>query len=222
VPAKRKPTSASDVWSNKDYVEQGVMTQSGFSNLCGCLGIEEMSFEACYLMYSLCPAIEDVMTVCSSKSAFQRAVDSFGGKSLLDLPAQLQTRRSSLQRTYGTHDFGPFWRWLFEMGKAIAALNMGATSAGAVRSVPLNEGLMFLEAALGSWPLMPKLKVFCETKYAQAFTKDLWLQLGRFVSLTTVGSIAPDLKNYDDLESGGGTAWPCMIDDFVEFCQEEA
>ena len=36
-------------------------------------------------------------------------------------------------------------------------------------------------------------------------------------SQTTTGQIKPDLSNYEDDGSGGGSAWPCMIDDFVEW-----
>ena len=36
-------------------------------------------------------------------------------------------------------------------------------------------------------------------------------------SQTTTGQIEPDLSNYEDDGSGGGSAWPCMIDDFVEW-----
>ena len=37
-------------------------------------------------------------------------------------------------------------------------------------------------------------------------------------SQTTTGQIEPDLSNYDDDDgAGGGSAWPCMIDDFVEW-----
>lgn len=76
-----------------------------------------------------------------------------------------------------------------------------------------------MEAALSSWPLLPELQEFCQTKHNQAFTKDLWLQIGRFVNLTSLGTIVDDLSNYDDDDAGGGNAWPCMIDDFVDWCQ---
>ena len=50
-------------------------------------------------------------------------------------------------------------------------------------------------------------------------SQDLWTQIGRFARLTKIGTIQPDLANYDD-EAAGGSAWPCAIDDFVEFVQQ--
>ena len=73
-----------------------------------------------------------------------------------------------------------------------------------------------MEAVLSSWPLMAQLKAFCADKYAQPFSKDLWTQIGRLVHMTSTGLIRPDLSNYDD-ENAGGSAWPCAIDDFVEY-----
>lgn len=48
----------------------------------------------------------------------------------------------------GSYDSGfqNFFRWLFEMGKAIAALN-NSVAAGAVRTVPLNVGAAAAKAA---------------------------------------------------------------------------
>ena len=78
-----------------------------------------------------------------------------------------------------------------------------------------------MEAVLSTWPLMAKLKAYCNDKYAQPFSKDLWTRIGRFVNMTTSGQIRADLSNYDD-DAAGGSAWPCAIDDFVEFVQEAA
>ena len=83
------------------------------------------------------------------------------------------------------------------------------------------EGLQLMEAVLTKWPLMEKLKAFCTDKHAQPFSKDLWTQIGRFASMTQTGQIAADLANYDD-DGAGGSAWPCAIDDFVEFVQAAA
>ena len=100
------------------------------------------------------------------------------------------------------------------------------------------DGLALLSAALGTWSHFAKFKEFCETKAATAFTRDLWQQLGRFAQLvrpsllpthapreprrslrtqTQDGTIAADLSNYDDEDTGAGNAWPCMIDDFAEW-----
>ena len=81
--------------------------------------------------------------------------------------------------------------------------------------------MQLMEAVLGKWPYMAKLKTFCEDKYKQPFSKDLWTQIGRFAHMTATGQIARDLSNYDD-DAAGGSAWPCAIDDFVEFVQEAA
>tara|TARA_B110001452_G_C15124528_1_gene391908 strand:- start:42 stop:680 length:639 start_codon:yes stop_codon:yes gene_type:complete len=208
-----------DAWT-APYVEKGAISQGGFSELCTRIELEEMSFEACYLMYLLIPSVEDVMTVCKSKADLQHAVDRLGCRLVSEVPAKLRSKKSSMGE-YEMHDFQPFYQWMFEMGKAISAMNTGA-HVSAVRSVPLAEGLQLMEIALGSWSLMGKLKEFCTTKADAPFSKDLWVQIGRFAHLTTTGHIAADLSNYEDDGAGGGSAWPCMIDDFVEFVQAPA
>ena len=40
--------------------------------------------------------------------------------------------------------------------------------------------------------------------------------------MTATGTISADLANYDDDVTGGGSAWPCAIDDFVDFVREGA
>ena len=74
-------------------------------------------------------------------------------------------------------------------------------------------------AGLAGWPYMEKLAAFCDEAKVPPFSKDLWDQLGRFAMLTTCRVIAADLSNYE--ECGGG-AWPCMIDDFVEWHEKQA
>jgi len=70
--------TAADVWNNPEYVQTGVLGQEGFSKLCVALGIEEMSFEACFLNHLFCPRIGDVLIVCSSKSELQRGIEAAG------------------------------------------------------------------------------------------------------------------------------------------------
>jgi hypothetical protein len=55
---------------------------------------------------------------------------------MADVPAKLRAKRGSMEADFGP-SFAPFFRWLFEMGKAIAALNNNVQS-GAVRTVPLS------------------------------------------------------------------------------------
>jgi len=78
-----------------------------------------------------------------------------------------------------------------------------------------------MDTVLSSWRLMPQLKDFFANKYAQPFSKDLWMQIGRFVNMTQTGRISADLSNYDDDDTGGGSAWPSAIDEFVEFVQAQ-
>ena len=258
------------------------MSQGGFSELCGRIGVEEMSFEACYLMYLLVPDVEDVMTVCRSQSALQKTVEGLGCRLVSDCPQKLRSKKAAMVASFDMHSFQPFFRWMFDMGKSISAMNTGA-HVGVVRSVPVQvsdmrprplqrareatsqpataaaasvaqTGLQLMEAVLSGWALMAKFKEFCSTKDLAPFSKDLWTQIGRFAHLvrrlpdpladrcthmrarachagalgaaaachpgpsqTTTGQIEPDLSNYDDDGSGGGSAWPCMIDDFVEW-----
>ena len=173
-----------------------------------------MSFEAFYLTFRLATnqqAVEDAMVVCDSKRAMQSALDGLGCRSVAELPAKLRSKCAAMQADFGPA-FLPFFRWLFEMGKAISALNHDL-AVDRVRTVPQQEGLLLMEAALVQWPLMPTLKAFCTDKHGQPFTKDNWTQIGRFVHMTRTGKIAPDLANYDD-DSAGGGAWPVMIDEF--------
>jgi len=210
--------SVADVWSSKEYVDKGAMSQEGFAKLCEALGLEEMSFESVYLMYTLSPEVDDVMVVCPSKAAFQRGVECLGCKSVAEVAAKLRLKRAALQADFGPR-FRPFFAWLFEMGRQITAANTGACPT-VVRSVPLEAGLPLLSSALGPWSLLPQFCDFSQNVFAQPFNKDLWMQLGRFVEMTTSGQIHADLSNYDDDLTGGGNAWPCMIDDFVEFVQK--
>ena len=223
-PKKAKPVgsmSAAELWGSPDHVQDGKMTQEGFASVLTAIGIELMTFEAVYFSYSLCPTtevIEDPNIVCQSKQALQSCLDRLGARKLDDVPQQLASKKAQLTLDYNASAFTPFFHWLFEMGKAISAANRSIHSS-AVRVVPLDVGMMLMEAALSSWPLFPRLKTFCEEKHAAPITKDLWTQIGRFARLTTTGTIRPDLSNYDDDAAGGG-AWPCAIDDFVEFVQE--
>ena len=112
------------------------MSQGGFSELCGRIGVEEMSFEACYLMYLLVPDVEDVMTVCSSQSALQKAVEGLGCRLVSDCPPKLRSKKAAMVGSFDMHSFQPFFRWMFDMGKSISAMNTGA-HVGVVRSVPI-------------------------------------------------------------------------------------
>jgi hypothetical protein len=174
-PKKGKPLgsmSATEVWGLSEYVQSGKMTQEGFAALLQGIGIELMTFEAIYFQYRLAPtpdSVEDPHTVCSSKHALQSCLDGLGARKLEDVPEKLKRKKAALQSDYGD-SFPQFFRWLFEMGKAISAANLDV-AASAVRTVPLAVGLMLMEAALSSWPLMPQLKAFCEEKHAQPITK---------------------------------------------------
>jgi len=208
--------TVADAWTAA-YLSNGVMTQEGFSEVCGRIQVEEMSFEACYLMYLLMPSTEDAMVVCKSKADLQRGVEQLGCRLLSEVPAKLRSKKAAM-RQYDMGEFQPFYRWMFEMGKSISAMKTGA-HVGVVRSVPVEDGLQLMEVVLGSWSFFGKLKQFCTEKMDVPFSKDLWAQIGRFAHLTTTGLIAPDLSNYEDDGSGGGSAWPCVVDDFVEWVQ---
>ena len=54
------------------------MSQAGFAALCDKIQVEQMSFEAVFLMFTLSPEIDDVMVVCASKAAFQRGIECLG------------------------------------------------------------------------------------------------------------------------------------------------
>eukprot|EP00325_Prymnesiales_sp_UTEX-LB-985_P003253 CAMPEP_0174698320 /NCGR_PEP_ID=MMETSP1094-20130205/3940_1 /TAXON_ID=156173 /ORGANISM="Chrysochromulina brevifilum, Strain UTEX LB 985" /LENGTH=284 /DNA_ID=CAMNT_0015895463 /DNA_START=71 /DNA_END=926 /DNA_ORIENTATION=+ len=223
-PAKAaKPLSKltpSDVWASPEYVHDQKMRQDGYSALCKLLSLEEMSFEYIYLSFCLSgrrETVDDVMVVCSSKHHLQVTIDSLGCRTMADVPARLQQKCAALRVDYGS-GFTSLFRWLFEIGKALTALAR-EVDVTALRTVPVTEGLGLMDTVLSSWRLMPQLKDFFANKYAQPFSKDLWMQIGRFVNMTQTGRISADLSNYDDDDTGGGSAWPSAIDEFVEFVQ---
>jgi len=215
--------TASDVWASSEYVQDQKMTQEGYGSLCKLLSLEEMSFEYIYLSFCLSgrrETVEDVMIVCSSKHLLQHTVDSLGCRNMGEVAGKLRQKCAALRVDYGS-GFTPMFRWLFEMGKALYALSRGG-DVTALRTVPVSEGLALMETVLSSWRLWEDLKDFFANKYGQPFSKDLWMQIGRFVSMTQTGRIAADLSNYDDDDTGGGSAWPSAIDEFVEFVQAKA
>ena len=212
------------LWANAEFVEGGAMGQAGFAAFCTHIGLEELSFEACYLMHLLTPKIDDVMVVCPSEEGFRAVVERrLRCARPADVAAKLRAKRAEfISDAYGNgvegHEFTLYYKWLYDVGRAIAAANNGV-SAEQVRSVPAAEAVMFLRAGLAGWPYMEKLAAFCDEAKVPPFSKDLWDQLGRFAMLTTCRVIAADLSNYE--ECGGG-AWPCMIDDFVEWHEKQA
>jgi len=224
-PALVKPLSKltpSDLWSMPEYVHNQKMTQEGFSALCKLMSIEEMSFEYIYLSFCLSgrrETVDDVMIVCGSQHLLQHAIDGLGCRTIGDVPTKLRQKCAALRVDYGS-GFTTMFRWLFEMGKALTALQRDV-DVTQLRTVPVNEGVQLMESVLSSWRLMEQLKDFFTNRYAQPFSKDLWMQIGRFVSMTQTGRIAADLSNYDDDDTGGGSAWPTAIDEFVEYVQAQ-
>ena len=223
-PPAPPPDEYAALWANAEFVEGGAMGQAGFAAFCTHIGLEELSFEACYLMHLLTPKIDDVMVVCPSEEGFRAVVERrLRCARPADVAAKLRAKRAEfISDAYGNgvegHEFTLYYKWLYDVGRAIAAANNGV-SAEQVRSVPAAEAVMFLRAGLAGWPYMEKLAAFCDEAKVPPFSKDLWDQLGRFAMLTTCRVIAADLSNYE--ECGGG-AWPCMIDDFVEWHEKQA
>ena len=117
-----------------DYVQGGKMTQEGFAALLSQIGVE-LTFEAIYFQYKLYPtaeAIEDPLTVCKS-SRRCRAASTSRRAQAKEVPEKLK-RKAALQADY--EHFSQFFRWCFEMGKAISAANLDVAPS-AVRTVPL-------------------------------------------------------------------------------------
>lgn len=131
-----------------------------------------MTFEAVYFQYTLNPTTEvlDATMVCESKLALINCLGRLGALKLDDVPVKLARKKELLQSDYSQQAFTPFFLWLFEMGKAIAAANLGLDTS-AVRVVPLPIALLLMQAGLSSWPLMPRLKTFFEDDFAQPITK---------------------------------------------------
>ena len=77
-PAPQGALTAADVWSSDEFVQDGVMTQEGFAALCDRLDVEQMSFDACFLLHVLCPEIRDAMVVCTNQVALERGLGALG------------------------------------------------------------------------------------------------------------------------------------------------
>ena len=65
----------------------------------------------------------------------------------------------------------------------------------------------------GRYSMMDKWFAFLETENPKNIQKDVW-QL--FLDFTI--QVKLDTSNYDDCEAGG--AWPCLIDDYVDWLKE--
>ena len=154
------------------------MGQAGFAAFCTHIGLEELSFEACYLMHLLTPKIDDVMVVCPSEEGFRAVVERrLRCARPADVAAKLRAKRAEfISDAYGNgvegHEFTLYYKWLYDVGRAIAAANNGV-SAEQVRSVPAAEAVMFLRAGLAGWPYMEKLAAFCDEAKVPPFSKDL-------------------------------------------------
>ena len=59
-----------------------------------------------------------------------------------------------MEHTFDDHEFQPFFRWMFEMGKSISAMNTGA-HVGAVRSVPCEVSQQRATTAAPCLPARP-------------------------------------------------------------------
>lgn len=70
----------------------------------------------------------------------------------------------------------------------ISLLQVNAPSSS-VRTVPLDAAIQLMDACLSVWWLYPKLKAFSLEVHKQAFTKDLWVQIGRFMNLVSALSV---------------------------------
>ena len=145
------------LWANAEFVEGGAMGRAGFAAFCA--SASRSSFEACYLMHLLTPKIDDVMVVCPSEEGFRAVVERrLQCARPADVAAKLRAKRTEfISDAYGNgvegHEFTLYYKWLYDVGRAIAAANNGV-SAEQVRSVPAAEAVMFLRAGLAGWPYM--------------------------------------------------------------------
>merc|ERR1712216_573113 len=64
------------------------------------------------------------------------------------------------------------------------------------------------------YPMLDKWVTFLNEEHAKPIQKDVW-QL--FLDFTI--QVKLDCSNYDDCESGG--AWPCLIDDYVDWLKDK-
>jgi len=79
----------------------------------------------------------------------------------------------------------------------------------------LEHAIMVWELLLeGKYPALDKWVTFLNEEHGKPVQRDAW-QL--FFDFTV--QVKPDCSNYDDCEAGG--AWPCLIDDYVDWLKEK-
>lgn len=134
-----------------------------------------------------------------TKEEFVSGFVEMGVDSMAKLKEKLPSLRNSLK------DFRTF--------KEVYVFAFGWSRDKGQKSVSLEVAMAMwrlLFSPSAEWPLIDLFLEYVGSNYKNAVSKDTWTQLLNFMK-----TINADLGNYD--EEG---AWPCLIDDFVEWARE--
>lgn len=96
--------------------------------------------------------------------------------------------------------------------KEIYSFAYGFSKTEGQKSLDLETALALWQMLLdGKFKLLPKWLAYLQEHYKKSVPRDTWNLLLEFAT-----TVEPDCSNYDPL-----AAWPCVIDEFVEWFQEE-
>mmetsp|Transcript_9939 Transcript_9939/g.11524 ORF Transcript_9939/g.11524 Transcript_9939/m.11524 type:complete len:249 (+) Transcript_9939:357-1103(+) len=176
--------------------DQDIILVDGIQQLCEDLSVDPSDIVMLVLSYHMGAANMGEFT----KEEFGAGLANLGADSVEKLINQIQPMRDSLQNEDKFREvYGFAYGWSCDKGQKSLALD---TAIGMWKL--LFEGR--------SWPLMDDWCTFIAERHRKAVSKDTWVQLLDFTK-----AIKPDLSNYDP-----EGAWPCLIDEFVEYIQEKS
>lgn len=132
-----------------------------------------------------------------NEQEFTSGMQSIGAESLKDLKSKLDELRALLK------DEDAF--------KGIYSFAYGFSKDASQKSLDLETAVGMWQLLLpGRFALLDQWCSYLQDHYTKSVPKDTWNLLLEFAS-----TIKPDCSNYDPMG-----AWPCVIDEFVEWIQE--
>ncbi|XP_059666728.1 uncharacterized protein LOC132312389 isoform X2 [Cornus florida] len=170
------------------------MLADGITQLCTDIEVDPQD-----IVMLVCSWHMKAATMCEfTKEEFSAGCKALGIDSTERFRERLEFMRSELKDEKKFREIYNFaFGWAKEKGQKTLALS---TALGMWQ-------LLFAEK---DWPYMDEWCEFIQEKYGKSISEDLWSQLLEFSS-----TIEPSLSNYD-----AAGAWPFLIDDFVEFLNE--